>query len=305
MGQCHIPIVPKLVFHAFTRFGPWQVTEVTALKGRKRKHLFVSGRQSILKATVMLSRTLLNMLLSPWVAALSLQAILVVVLLGKKMWQRFPAFVAYSVISFAFDVASFSMYYLHVSRQLYLNVYWLNEGAGLILGLAVVYEIFRHLFMPYPALRRLAAQVFQGAIVLLAVLGCLVAQAQPLGESNHVQAVFFVVEQATRILEVGLLLSLFLFASAFGLHWRQYAFGMALGLGVFAAVELIAVTMRVQFGVTAGSIFNMVRTVSFGTSLLIWIGYILAPELAAKPAEMPKRAQLEQWNQAVMELIYQ
>jgi hypothetical protein len=141
--------------------------------------------------------------------------------------------------------------------------------------------------------------------VLLAVLGCIVAYAQPLGERGHLQAAFFIVEQATRIFEVGLLLSLFLFASAFGLHWRQYAFGVALGLGLFAAVELVGVTMRVQFGVTANAMFAIVRTVSFSSSLLIWIGYILAPELAASPSEIPKRAQLEQWNQAVMELIYQ
>jgi hypothetical protein len=39
--------------------------------------------------------------------------------------------------------------------------------------------------------------------------------------------------------------------------------------------------------------------------MFIWIIYLLAPELATSPAEMPKRAQLEQWNKAIMELIYQ
>jgi hypothetical protein len=39
--------------------------------------------------------------------------------------------------------------------------------------------------------------------------------------------------------------------------------------------------------------------------MFIWITYLLAPELAATPAEMPKHAQLEQWNRAIMELIYQ
>lgn len=247
----------------------------------------------------------LRTLLSPWVAALVLQATLVSVLLAKKMWRKFPVFVAYSLASFAFDLALYGIYHSKLAPQIYLGTYWLNEGAGLILGLAVVYEIFGHLFTPYPALRRLAKQSFQGAIALLAVLGCVVAYVQPLGEINHVQAVLFVVEQATRILEVGLLLSLFVFASAFGLHWRQYVFGISLGLGVFVAVELVAVTMRVQFGVTSTPIFNIVRSVSYNSSLLIWIGYILAPELAAAPSEMPKRAQLEQWNRAVTELIYQ
>lgn len=263
--------------------------------------MFAAVLNSILKDNYMLLKTFL----SPWVIALVLQATLVGVLLAKKMWQRFPIFTGYSILSFAFDLGLYSIYHSSIPREFYLKMYWVNEGVGLILGLAVVYEIFNQLLAPYLALRRLAGQIFQIAVGLLAILGCFVVYAQPLGESNHMLAGLMVVEQATRILEVGLLLFLFLFASAFGLHWRQYVFGVALGLGVFAAVELVAVTMRLQFGVTANPIFNIVRTVSFNSSLLIWIGYILAPELAVKPAEMPKRAQLEQWNRAVMELIYQ
>jgi hypothetical protein len=240
----------------------------------------------------------------PWVATLILQSALAGVLLAKRLWSRFPLFSCYCLLNFILGLALFAVFNFGL-RHLYFQAYWLNEGLGLLLGFAVLYEIFRHLFTPYPALRRLARQIFQGAVALLAVLGCIVAYAQPWGESNHLQASFIVVEQATRILEVGLLLSVFLFASAFGLHWRQYVFGIALGLGVFAAVELVAVTMRLQFGITANPIINICRSVSYNSSLLIWIGYILAPDLATSPAEMPKRAQLEQWNQAVMELIYQ
>ena len=248
---------------------------------------------------------LLKTLLSPWIAAIVLQAVLMFVLVAKKMWQKFPIFLLYSAVSFAFDLGLYLIYHSSLPQKVYRYTYWVSETVGLILGLAVVYEIFRHLFTPYPALRRLAKHSLLGSVAVLAMLGCIVAYAQPVGESNHVRAALFAVEQATRILEVGLLFFLFLFASAFGLHWRQYIFGMALGLGVFVAVELVAVTLRLQFGLVARPIFNVVRSISYNTSLLIWIGYILAPELSASPAEMPQSAQLEQWNRAVMELIYQ
>ena len=240
----------------------------------------------------------------PWLAALLLQAILVGVLLAKKMWQKFPLFVGYAIANLVLGINSYIVFRLG-SPFSYFIAYWLKEAVGLLLGLAVVYEIFSHLFRPYPGLRKLATLVFQGAIVFLLILGCILAYAQPLGEHHPIFAAFLIVEEATRILELGLLLFLFLFASLFGLHWRQYVFGIAVGLGIFVAVELVAVTMRVQFGITANSIFNIVRTVSFNSSLIVWISYLLAPELATKPAEMPKRAQLEQWNNAIMELIYQ
>jgi prepilin signal peptidase PulO-like enzyme (type II secretory pathway) len=112
-----------------------------------------------------------------------------------------------------------------------------------------------------------------------------------------------VVAEATRIVEVGLFMFLFLFSSAFGLHWRENVFGIALGLGVFAAVDLINVTMRSQFGSGVAEVMNLVRMTAFNLSLLLWTVYLLAPERATSSAEIPKRAQLEQWNEAVMELI--
>ena len=241
----------------------------------------------------------------PWLAALVLQGSLAGVLAAKKMWKKFPFFLGYCVSNL---VCSIVLYVIHASKWLhsfYFEAYWLAEAIGLLLGIAVVYEIFNHLLTPYPALRKLAGQIFQGVVIVLVLVACAVVYSQPSGDKNHMQAAFLLIEQVCRILEVGLLLFLFVFASAFGLHWRQYAFGIAVGLGIFITVELVALTMRIQFGTTANPIFNMVRTFSFNSSLLIWIAYILAPELATSPAEMPKRAQLEQWNHAIMELIYQ
>jgi hypothetical protein len=50
-------------------------------------------------------------------------------------------------------------------------------------------------------------------------------------------------------------------------------------------------------------ILNFARVITFCISVLLWTGYLFAPEKAAGSAELPDRAQLEQWNQAVMELI--
>jgi hypothetical protein len=247
----------------------------------------------------------MKLMLSPWFAAVLVQALLVAVLFVKKLWVRFPFFVSYATSNFLLTIGLYVVYISPLSRHAYFDVYWLSEAIALFLGLAVVYEIFKNLLTPYPALHRLARQIFRVAVILMILLGCVLVYAQHVGEQNRVAAAFLMVEQAGRVLQVGLLVFLFLFASAFGLHWRQYVFGIALGLGIFVTVELVGVTMRTQFGIHANSIFNVIRTISFNLSMFIWIIYLLAPELATSPAEMPKRAQLEQWNKAIMELIYQ
>src|SRR5207302_777360 len=121
------------------------------------------------------------------------------------------------------------------------------------------------------ALRRLATMVFLWAIFILLLLGLLVVYAQSATAQSNLVSAVLVVEEATRVIEVGLLMFLFLFSTAFGLHWRQYVFGMALGLGIFATVELFAIAIRTIWGSTADHTFAMVRTVAFNLSLMLWL----------------------------------
>jgi hypothetical protein len=54
-----------------------------------------------------------------------------------------------------------------------------------------------------------------------------------------------------------------------------------------------------------GEVVNLVELLGFGCSMLIWLGYMLVPDRITSTSELPQRAQLEQWNQAIMELINQ
>jgi hypothetical protein len=231
---------------------------------------------------------------------LVLQALLILVLLAKKAWGKFPFFFAYSAFSL---IVALTLYLVHGYRAIYFYVYYSCEGIGLLLGFGVVYEIFRKLLFPYPVLRRVANCVFPAAIAVFVLLATIVVYAQSSGEQNKLMAGVLIAEEAVRIVELGMLMFLFIFSSAFGLHWKQSLFGITLGLGLFIAVELIAVTIRTHLGVWAADSFGVARLIAFNTSLVIWMGYLMAPERATSSAEVPKRAQLEQWNEAVMELI--
>jgi hypothetical protein len=185
--------------------------------------------------------------------------------------------------------------------MVYFYTYWICEAISTMLGLAVVYEIFRAIFSSHLALRKLASTVFAVAIVLLIVLGIIVMYVQPQAQTN-IGSPIMVVAEAIRFVQVGLLMLLFVFSTAFGLHWRAHVFGIALGLGIFASVDLVNVTLRSYFGNGAADFLNMARVGALCLSLLMWVAYLYVPERVTS-GEVPDRAQLEQWNQAVMELI--
>jgi hypothetical protein len=233
------------------------------------------------------------------IGGIVLQVLLTVVVLTKRTWQSYPAFSAYIFFGvFATAVTSVLRY-----RGIrYFYPFWVCEAILIVLGLAVVREIFTNLFSPHPALRKLATVTFRVAVVGLIVLACVVYYAES-GNARGLARGIMLAEEAARIVELGVIMFLFLSSSAFGLHWRQHEFGIALGLGTCAAVELFNVTLIPHVSKDAAQIFGLVRSLSFDLSLLIWLGYLLVPERATSSAEIPKQDQLEQWNEAVMELI--
>jgi hypothetical protein len=243
-----------------------------------------------------------QVILAAWIAGIGLLTILALVLIARRAWQRFPLFTAYVVVDLLQTV---TLYGLRHQPKAYMYTYWPSELLTAFLGLGVVYEVFKNIFATYAALRKLATTLFQVAVVALVAVGCIVMYTHSPVAGNRYIAAFAVVEESIRIVEVGLLLSLFMFATAFGLHWRQHIFGMALGLGVFTTVALAAITLRAHVGPQTAPLINLARGFSFDFSLLLWLGYLLVPERVPIQATVPQRGQLERWNQAVKELIYQ
>lgn len=233
---------------------------------------------------------------------IALQVILAGTLLAKKMWAKFPMFTAYAVFSVLETAVAYAVYQ---NRSIYFWTYVIGESVSVVLGLSLVYEVFTSLFALHPGLRKLAMLIFRVAVLVLGALAAVVIYHRaPMGKVG-IGVALLAAEEAARVLEVGLIMFLFLFSSAFGLHWRQWVFGIALGLGIFSAAKLTVVTMLPYAGSVVAQYLNLLLMISFNFSLLIWLGYLLVPERVASKANIPKRAQLEQWNQAIVELIQQ
>jgi hypothetical protein len=239
---------------------------------------------------------------SVWAAGLVLQALLAGILLVKGKWRTFPVFTSYTIFSLLESGVGYAVFH---NRNLYFATYVIGESVLLILGLAVVREIFIHLFSTHTGLRKIATWIFRIVVVLLVLLAVAVICAKaPIGRSGIGEALL-IVEEAGRILQVGLIMLLFVFSSAFGLRWRQHVFGVALGLGMTTVGELLAVTMVPHVTRAMAWTLDLAHISAFDLSLMVWMGYLVTAEAVSKSADIPKRAQLEQWNQAVMELISQ
>lgn len=234
-----------------------------------------------------------------WLASMGAQVLLIAALLIKRIWQKFPAFSAYITFNLAGEAITYTIFGKGI---MHFYAFWICEAIVIVLSLMAVWEIFTNLFSPHPALQKLSRIIFYVTVtgLMLLAIGVLYMQS---GNAKGIADGVSLAAEAARMVEVGLIMFLFLSSSAFGLHWRQNTFGIVLGLGMYAAVELTIMALMNYLGPAAIDSLSLVRGLAFIFSLFIWLGYLLAPERATNSVEVPKRAQLEQWNQAVMELI--
>lgn len=246
-----------------------------------------------------------------------MQVILAAVLVAGKSWRTFPAFVRYSLTNLLVNGILFIIYrahWEHHTNLYYYYSYWVGQGLCLILGLGVIFEVFSHLFAPYPTLKKLAKLVSRWTVVVLLMFGMAIMWAQPASNGNPFMPALLKSAEILRIVEVGMVTMLFLFAGFFGLHWRQPVFGIALGSGVYWVGEVVTIIVRSFGGPKFSSHIAVAGVLSFDVSLLIWIGYL--SRLVAAGNESPEPGslgiasargenQLEQWNKALTELIYQ
>jgi len=212
-----------------------------------------------------------------WVAGTGLQGMLGVVLLTKKAWKTYPLFTTYSLFSL---FGSITFFFLQGYKEIFFYSYWIEEAITIVLGFGVIYEAFRHMFSNHKALLKRARLIFACTFVALfcVALSVVLVQAPPDSMLRNGVLIF---EEAIRVVELGLLMFLFAAALALGLPWRQAEFGIALGLGLFVAVELavVALLTQVHYG-PQWQVLNVVRIFAFDTSLLVWLVYLLAPERA-------------------------
>ncbi len=204
-----------------------------------------------------------------------------------------PFFAAYLLTNLGASGLLYLVNALHVPRYVYFYCYWITQAITLMLGLATIFEIFTSLLVSYPRLRKLALLVCRYTLPALGLFGALVIIFRPQAETTP-NAPLFALEEAVRIGEVGLVVLLFVFAGIFRLPWRRSALGIALGIGLYASVQLIAVALQSYTGEQRawyGS--NIASMLAFDLSLLIWLGSLLSREYVAGNVELSERVHPE------------
>jgi hypothetical protein len=205
-----------------------------------------------------------------WVAHPILELCIGAAMLIRGLHRKFPVFFSYMV----FQLVSFAILFpiqRHHNLFLYFYGYWISAMVSLVLGFKVIHEIFLDVFRPYHTLSDLGTVLFKWAALVMIFVAVVVAVASPVGKSPLMQAVT-TVQRCVRTIQCGLILFLVFFSRYLGVSWRSYSFGIVLGFGSYAGIELAGNALYFGTPITTPSV-ALLYTLAYACSLLMWFGY--------------------------------
>src|SRR3981081_3600018 len=203
-----------------------------------------------------------------WCAQPILQTVLSIILWRRKLHKQFPVFFTFLIAQDVNFAVIFPLW-LAGNHTIYFWLFWLGEAVNAVLGFKVIHEIFIDVFRPYHTLKDLGTLLFKWAGVVMLMVSVVVAFSNSFDQYPLVHAVT-TLQRSVRVVQLGLILFLLLFSSFLGVSRKQVSFGISLGFGLFAGVELMLMALNSGGFVRPGNL-NLVNMVSLIFAILVWL----------------------------------
>jgi hypothetical protein len=242
--------------------------------------LFASGDQVVMNWVMYLS----------WVAGPALETALLGCMIHRKLHRVFPRFFSYILFQILKSGVLFFTY--HYYEQAYFDVYWTGSAISVILAVTVMDEILLHVFKEYGGAQNLGAVIFRWACALLFLLAVVTAITGQDNSADRVVAVVLTFDRSIRVMQCGLFCLLLILCRLLKNCWRQQVFGIALGFGVFASIEMILVSVAMSYGGSTGPTISLVKSAAYNVVTILWIGYLRQQAHAIPAVEMAPRLEV-------------
>ena len=228
----------------------------------------------------------------------AVQAYTLQILSRDKLREDFASFFRYSAFCAAACVVSLVPYVFFCPQYFY--IYWAINAVTMVLEFAVLYELLVNALKPYSALIDLGKMLFRWAAVFLILAALLTAFATTGSGSSKIVAASELLQRTVRLMQCGLLLLFFGLEKRLGLSWRTHSMSIALGLGVYAAVDLTSTYLIDRLPVLAGFFQISTNLVYLGATLL-WAYSLARPEpVRSNVLDSPRRLIFQRWNEALL-----
>jgi len=207
-----------------------------------------------------------------WLVGPVLQITLLIFMTQRRLHVVFPRFFSYVVFQVVKSGVLFGIYrYYHEN---YFDAYWTGNAISVLLSVTVMDEILHNLLEGYGGIRRLTSLIFRWACGLLLLLSIVNAFSTQQTSSDRVISIVLAFDRSVRVMQCGLFFLLLILSRLLRNCWRQNVFGIALGFGLFASIELILVSIVMYFGDRGATVISLIKSAAYNGVTLLWVAYL-------------------------------
>jgi hypothetical protein len=217
----------------------------------------------------------------------------------RSLHKKFPVFFTYTL----YETLVFLLLFVNrntmnvpTHQAAYRYIYLVTMVGSTALRFAIIQEIFADVFHGYPRLEKVANTSLSWVSFLLVIAGVFFVIYSAGSIADNLTAGVALLARSVYAIQVGLLVFLFLLARLFGLSWRSFTFGIALGSAVFASAELAMWALRLtEPDLHYKLLLDLLPTGGFHISVLVWLGYLFAREKIVSAAAVPL-PEIDKWS---------
>jgi len=225
-----------------------------------------------------------------WLLGPALEITLLIFMIRRKLRAVFPRFFSYIILQIVKSGILFLIYRYY--QENYFDAYWSGNAVSVLLAVTVMDEILHNLLKQYGGLQSLTSVIFRWACGLLLLLSIVNAFSSQQTSADRVVSAVLAFDRSVRVMQCGLFFLLIILCRLLRNCWRQHVFGIALGFGIFASIELMLVSIVLHFGDGPAAILSLVKSAAYNGVTLLWIVYLrrqsepipepdVAPQLSA------------------------
>jgi hypothetical protein len=189
----------------------------------------------------------------------------------------------------------------HLAYQVYFYVYWASYAIEAILSLLIIYSIFKLAMAPLKGLQTLGMLVFRWVAAISVAVAIGVAVSPHISGIKFMVAMVTQLQQTSSILTLCLLLFVCFAIRPMGLSYNSRIFGVSLGLGILATVNLVNAAWLTH-SPNMYSTISLINGLAVGLTLLMWSTYFAFPEPKRRIIVLPTTSPFLRWNQISLAL---
>jgi len=201
-----------------------------------------------------------------WWTGIFLETIILAQAIRGKSFGKYPLFYTYIATVLGADVVLYIA--LRMLPLWYRMAYWNAQIITLAVGCGVILEIIRQVLSPHPGparfAKRAAAIVFGAIFAVFFLHSVFMREWMPAENSADLERDLRMAQALALFVVVFLI---FYYRIAIGRNMK----GMIVGFGLYVAVSLISLTLRLFVGIQFSPAWKVIQTTSYLMALFIWV----------------------------------